>query len=218
MMTAQGEARARIDPQFDSLAQQHEARTFGMWIFLVTELMLFGALFTLYGAYRVFYPEAFAAASNRLDLTIGTANTAVLIVSSLMMALAVQRAQRGSSRMSIALLLVMTAGLGTLFLGLKGYEYYLHLVNREVPGLNFQYEGALAPQVELFFMLYFVMTGVHAIHLMIGIGVVGVMTVRALLGQFTPASYTPLELSGLYWHFVDIIWVFLLPLLYLIGR
>jgi cytochrome c oxidase subunit III len=217
-VAVQVDTRAILDPQFDSLEQQHHARTFGMWIFLVTELMLFGAAFTLYAAYRVFYPEAFAEGSNHLDLAIGGINTVVLIVSSLMMALAVQRAQMGSGRITIALLLLLTAGLGTVFLGLKGYEYYLHVVNHEIPGVDFHFEGPLAQQVELFFFLYFAMTGVHAIHLIIGISLVGVMIVRSMLGHFTPASYTPLELTGLYWHFVDIVWVFLLPLLYLIGR
>ncbi len=217
-MAAHARVNPLLDPQFDSLEQQHHARTFGMWIFLVTELMLFGGLFTLYAAYRVFYPEAFAEGSNHLDLTIGAVNTVVLIVSSLMMALAVQRVQVSSSRMLIAALLVLTVGLGTIFLGLKGYEYYLHLVNQEIPGLAFVYQGPNARQVELFFFMYFSMTGVHAIHLIIGIGLVGFMLLRTLRGDFTPASYTPLELSGLYWHFVDIVWVFLLPLLYLIAR
>jgi cytochrome c oxidase subunit 3 len=217
-MEANLKSTAILDPQFDSLEQQHHARTFGMWIFLVTELMLFGAFFTLYAAYRIFYPEAFAEGSNHLDMEIGAINTVVLIVSSLLMALAVQRAQRGSPRRSIAALLVGTALLGIVFLGLKGYEYYLHVINNEVPGINFQFEGPLAPQVELFFFMYFAMTGVHAVHLIIGIGLVGFMLARTLAGHFTPASYTPLELSGLYWHFVDIVWVFLLPLLYLIER
>jgi cytochrome c oxidase subunit 3 len=207
-----------LDPQFETLAQQHDTRTFGMWIFLVTELMLFGAMFTMYTIYRSFYPEAFAEGSHRLDLLLGGINTAVLILSSLCMALAVHTARTTTSRIPLALWLAATGALGTLFLGIKGYEYYLHYAHAEMPVVNFQVTGPLAGQVQLFFWLYFALTGVHAVHLLIGIGLVAIMVLRALLGHFKPNAYTPLELTGLYWHFVDIVWIFLLPLLYLIAR
>ncbi len=211
-------AEAILDPQFETAQQQHETRTFGMWVFLMTELMLFGAMMTIYIAYRSFYPDAFVEGSRHLDLALGGINTGVLIVSSLLMALAVYRAQTSRSRFAIAVFLLGTAMLGTLFLIIKAYEYYLHYVNGEVPVLNFQYTGAQANQVQLFFWLYFALTGVHAIHLLIGIALVGIMILRALLGHFTPQKYTPVELTGLYWHFVDIVWIFLFPLLYLIAR
>jgi cytochrome c oxidase subunit III len=212
------EKAAVLDPQFETLEQQHETRTFGMWIFLVTELMLFGAMFTMYTVYRSFYSEAFAEGSRRLDLLLGGINTAVLIVSSLCMALAVHAARTNTNRIPQTLWLAATGALGTLFLVIKGYEYYLHYLHGEVPALNFQVAGPLAGQVQLFFWLYFAMTGVHAIHLIIGIGVVGIMVLRALLGHFRPNAYTPVELTGLYWHFIDIVWIFLLPLLYLISH
>jgi len=211
-------AEAILDPQFESTQQQHDTRTFGMWVFLLTELMLFGAMITIYIAYRSFYPDAFAEGSRHLDLALGGINTGVLIISSLLMALAVYRAQTSRNRLALALLLLGTAMLGTLFLVIKAYEYYLHYINGEVPVLNFQYAGAQVNQVQLFFWLYFALTGVHAIHLLIGIALVGVMILRALLGHFSPQKYTPVELTGLYWHFVDIVWIFLFPLLYLIAR
>ncbi len=210
-------ARISLDIQFENPAQQHETRVLGMWIFLVTELMLFGAMFTMYTVYRSFYPNAFAEGSRHLDLALGGINTAVLIVSSLCIALAVHTSRSSTNRFQLGLWLLATAGLGALFLIIKGYEYSWHFINGEVPVLNWMYKGANAGQVQLFFWMYFAMTGVHAIHLLIGIGIVGVMLLRALLGHFKPEAYTLVELTGLYWHFVDIIWIFLLPLLYLIA-
>lgn len=210
--------QAALSPQFDTLEQERETRTFGMWVFLMTELMLFGGLFTMYTVYRSQYPAAFADASHHLDVVLGGINTGVLLVSSLTMALAVRAAKIGESRIKQALLLALTAGLGTLFMGIKGLEYYQHYLNHEVPGLNFEYAGVYAAPAQLFFILYFAMTGLHAIHLTIGIAIVAWMLVRSLLGQFSPAYYSPVELTGLYWHFVDIIWIFLLPLLYLIPK
>lgn len=212
------ETAAHLDMQFENTAQQHDTRIFGMWVFLATELMLFGGMFTIYTVYRAFYPSAFAEGSRHLDLTLGSINTAVLIVSSLFMALAVHAARTSARRLPLALCLSATVGLGILFLGIKGYEYYLHYLNGEVPVLNWTYAGAQAGQVQLFFWLYFAMTGVHALHLFIGIGLVSLLTLLALLGRYKPDSYTPVEMTGLYWHFVDIIWIFLLPLLYLIAK
>jgi cytochrome c oxidase subunit 3 len=210
-------AEAILDEQFVTLEQQHETRLLGMWIFLMTELMLFGAMFTMYIVYRAYYPDAFAEASQHLDLVLASLNTGVLIVSSLLFALAVHQAQTRANRAALVLLLLGTASLGALFIVIKGYEYYLHYVNGEVPGLNWSVQGLLAGPVQLFFWLYFAMTGVHAIHLLVGIGLVGIMILRAGRGDFTPNNYTPLEISGLYWHFVDIVWIFLLPMLYLLG-
>lgn len=207
-----------VDTQFQTLEQQHDTRIFGMWVFLVTELMLFGALFTMYAVYRAFYPDAFAEGSRHLDVLLGGLNTAVLIMSSLCIALAVHTVRVSKDRFRLALFLLTAAGLGTLFLVIKGYEYYLHFIHGEVPVLNWTYQGANAGHVQLFFWLYFAMTGVHAIHLIIGIGLVGVISLHALLGNFSPEEYAPVEMTGLYWHFVDMVWIFLLPLLYLISR
>lgn len=205
-----------LSPQFETVEQQHDTRTFGMWVFLMTELMLFSALFTTYAVYRFVYPNAFVIGSRLLDVNLGAINTAVLIVSSLMMALAVNCAQLRSRKL-LALFLLLTMVLGLAFLGIKAVEYYRHWRDGLAPGVNWRYAGQDAGPVQLFFMLYFAMTGLHAIHLTVGIGLVAVMLIRALLGNFANGYFTPVEMTGLYWHFVDIIWIFLFPLLYLIA-
>jgi cytochrome c oxidase subunit 3 len=203
--------------QFDSLGQQTEAATLGMWVFLVTEVLFFGGLFLTYTVYRAFYPAAFAAASHELDILLGGINTAVLITSSLTMALAVHAAQLGQ-RQRLMMFLVATMVLGSIFLGIKGVEYYHKFVEHHVPGANFQFEKEYARHAQIFFSLYFIMTGLHAVHMIIGIAVLLVMWLWAWRGGITAEYAAPIEISGLYWHFVDIVWIFLFPLLYLIGR
>jgi cytochrome c oxidase subunit III len=202
---------------FDDLGQQHEAATLGMWLFLATEVLFFGGLFTAYMLYRVWYPETFGAASRTLDITLGTVNTLVLITSSLTMALAV-RAAATNERRKLMMFLVVTMLLGIVFLGIKGVEYAHKFEEHHVPGLGFHFEGAAPERANLFFSLYFAMTGLHALHMIIGLGIMTVMLIMAKLGKFTEHWYTPVEMSGLYWHFVDIIWIFLFPLLYLVDR
>jgi cytochrome c oxidase subunit III len=202
---------------FDSLAQQSEASTLGMWVFLATEVLFFGGLFATYAIYRNWYPDAFAAASHELDVTLGTINTAVLIASSLTMALAVHAAQLGQRR-PLMLFLVVTMILGAAFLGIKSIEYYHKFVEHHVPGPSFEFEKAHMRHAQIFFSLYFVMTGLHALHMIIGIGIMLVMLWWSWRGTITSDYYSPIEISGLYWHFVDIVWIFLFPLLYLIGR
>jgi cytochrome c oxidase subunit 3 len=187
-----------------------------MWIFLVTELMFFGGMFTAYVAYRALFPGAFGHASAHLDVRLGTLNTAVLIGSSLTMALAVRAAQLGSR--AVTRWLGLTAALGATFLGVKAWEYAHKLHEGLLPGPHFHYAGADAPQAELFFSIYFAMTGIHALHMVIGLGLLAWLAVQARRGRFGPAWFTPVEMSGLYWHFVDVVWIFLFPLLYLIGR
>ncbi len=203
--------------QFDSLEQQKEASTLGMWVFLATEVLFFGGLFAAYAVYRGKYPGAFAAASHELDVTLGAINTAVLIASSLTMALAVHAAQLGQRRL-LMIFLVVTMALGAVFLGIKGVEYYHKFTEHHIPGPGFQFEKEHVRNAQIFFSLYFVMTGLHAIHMIIGIGIMLVMLWLAWRGAFTADYYNPIEISGLYWHFVDIVWIFLFPLLYLIGR
>jgi cytochrome c oxidase subunit III len=203
--------------QFDTLGQQREAATLGMWVFLVTEVLFFGGLFAAYTVYRSLYPEAFAAASHELDVTLGAINTAVLITSSLTMALAVHAAQIGQRRL-LLLFLAATMVLGTAFLGIKSFEYYHKFVEHHVPGAAFQFEAEYARQAQIFFSLYFVMTGLHAVHMVIGLGIMAVMVWMSWRGRITPDYFNPIEVSGLYWHFVDIVWIFLFPLLYLVGR
>jgi cytochrome c oxidase subunit 3 len=202
---------------FDSLAQQSEATTLGMWVFLVTEVLFFGGLFATYMIYRSWYPDAFAAASHELDVTLGTINTVVLITSSLTMALAVHAAQLGQ-RKALMLFLIATMILGGAFLGIKSVEYYHKFVEHHVPGPTFQFEAEHFRHAQIFFSLYFVMTGLHAVHMIIGIGIMLVMLYWSWNGTITEEYSSPIEISGLYWHFVDIVWIFLFPLLYLIGR
>lgn len=202
--------------QFRDLAQQRETAELGMWIFLVTELLLFGGLFISYTVYRHHYPAAFAEASRHLDTVIGTVNTAVLIISSLGMALAVYGAQT-AKRKRLLIGLIVAIVFGTAFMVLKGIEYYHHYLNQEFPGLAFDYAVPDAPAKQIFFFLYFAMTGLHAIHLTIGIVMVSVVLFWAYRRAYSPEYYTPVENAGLYWHFVDIVWIFLFPLLYLID-
>jgi cytochrome c oxidase subunit 3 len=202
---------------FASREQQKEASTLGMWVFLVTEVMFFGGMFLAYVVYRSWYPEAFAAASHHLDLVLGAFNTAVLIGSSLTMALAVRAAQLGARR-SLILFLIFTMALGSVFLVVKGFEWHHKYVENHVPGPNFHYEGPLAGNVQLFFSLYFGMTGLHAFHMVIGLGLLGTLLYFAWRGKYTAEYNTPIDMAGLYWHFVDIVWIFLFPLLYLIDR
>jgi cytochrome c oxidase subunit III len=203
--------------QFDDLAQQHEASWNGMWVFLATEVMFFGGMFTGYTIYRYGFPQAFASASNQLDFWLGTINTAVLICSSFTMALAVRSAQLGE-RKSIMVFVLLTMLLGAVFLGIKFTEYYQKFEEHLVPGYDFSYEPSLARPAAIFFSFYFAMTGMHALHMVIGLGLLTMLIVKAWLGRFSPDYNTPVELVGLYWHFVDIVWIFLFPLLYLLGR
>lgn len=202
--------------QYRDLEQQREAAELGMWIFLTTELLLFGGLFISYAVYRHTYPDVFAEASRHLDTVIGTVNTGILIISSLGMALAVYGAQ-AAKRKRLLFGLIAAIVFGTAFMVLKGIEYYHHYLNAEFPGLRFDYSVPDAKGKQVFFFLYFAMTGLHAIHLTIGIVLVCTILYLAYRRRFSPDYYTPVENAGLYWHFVDIIWIFLFPLLYLID-
>lgn len=206
-----------IARQFDDAEQQRTASDLGMWVFITTEILFFGALFAVYTFTRIRYPEAFAAASKLTNVALGSVNTAVLLTSSLAMALAVRAAKLGARKASIGCMCA-TLALGFVFLAIKGTEYYLDYIGHLVPGLNFSHPGANAGQVEIFFYMYFFMTGVHSLHLIIGIGLLSVMIAMALRHAFSPDYYTPVELSGLYWHLVDVVWIFLYPLLYLASR
>ncbi len=217
---------AHLAHQFETPAQQKESATLGMWTFLATEVMFFGGLFTGFVVYRFTTPEAFAIAADRLSVLLGSINTAVLLTSSLTVALAVRAGQTGDRRAQVRYLL-LTMALGTAFLGIKAVEYTMEYHERLVPGRYFSTEHLKIPEdaselvrqrTEMFFVFYFFMTGLHAFHMIIGLGVFAVIAWMAHRGRFTPEYHTPLELSGLYWHFVDIVWVFLYPLLYLIDR
>ncbi len=209
--------REALAEQFDDLPQQQEAASFAMWIFLATEIMFFGGLFVSYTIYRSLFPNAWAAGSHLTELLLGSINTVVLIASSLTMAMAVYCTQAGHKK-GLILFLILTMILGSAFLGIKFLEYYHKYVEHLIPGYNFEFQGPQASQVALFVLFYFFMTGMHALHMIIGIGLLSVLVVRAWRGHFSQEYFAPVEVTGLYWHFVDVIWIFLFPLLYLIDR
>ena len=209
--------------QFDSPDQQKDASTLGMWLFLVTEILFFGGFFLAYTVYRWQYGLAFAHASTHMDIRLGTINTAVLIISSLTMAMAVHSAATDRRRAMLGFL-ALTLLLGFAFLGIKAVEYTEHFEHHLFPGPSFQWLDANgqpspdAPAAQMFFSLYFGMTALHALHMIIGIGIVSTLMFFGWRGRYSAAYHTPVEVAGLYWHFVDIVWIFLFPLLYLIGR
>lgn len=292
-----------LQHQFEDMEQQQDSTTLGMWMFLVQEIMFFGGMFTVYLVYRSRYPMAFAAGSNHLNVWMGAANTLVLIVSSLTMALAVHYAQLGKRNLQV-ILIILTMIFGATFLAVKAFEYKekyddglvpvtglnlrtqargssdrnaenagleqesqaknslepprsgAHATNENTTGeheyinprgdfqwkdtslaVKAQEEGFLTgseknsyiengeimqskfqERVRIFFWIYFAMTGLHALHMIIGLGVMTWLLWKAWRGTFTPEYYAPVEIAGLYWHFVDIVWIFLFPLLYLLGR
>ena len=203
--------------QFETLEQQHEAGWLGMWIFLATEVMFFGGMFAGYAVYRWSYPTAFAQASRELEVVLGATNTLVLICSSLTMALAVHAAGRGE-RKAIMGYLLATIALGMVFLGIKGLEYVHKFEHHLFPGSSFVFPTPFQQTAQIFFSFYFAMTGMHALHMVVGVGLLTALVIRAWRNEFTPRHYAAVEITGLYWHFVDIVWIFLFPLLYLIDR
>jgi cytochrome c oxidase subunit 3 len=228
-----------LQHHFENMEQQREAGTLGMWVFLVTEIMFFGGMFLAYTLYRYKFPWAFASASNHLNLTLGLVNTIVLICSSLTMAMAVYCTQVGKRQLQL-LCLGLTIILGLTFLGIKALEYKDkydsslipgHLIPSRPFGPEVQKPGeppdehklhllhdASVKNVEMFYWIYFAMTGMHALHMIIGIGIMLVILYLSIKGRYSPEYHNPVEITGLYWHFVDIVWIFLFPLLYLLGR
>ncbi len=212
---------------FADAQQQKNAASLGMWLFLVTEIMFFGGMFCAYLVYRLEHFNAFAAGSQQLNIWLGGVNTAVLIVSSVTVVLAVKAAEAGKRKLLVGYM-VVTVLLGMTFLVIKGFEYKEKFEKHHVPGPTFNFtekfddNGQQIPvnpkEAELFFSLYFAMTGMHALHMIIGCGLFSVLAVLAWKGHYTPSYFTPIENAGLYWHLVDIIWIYLFPLLYLISR
>ncbi len=214
-------ANAILWHHFDDLEHQQEANVLGMWVFLSTEVLVFGALFTGYTVYRLSYPAAFEEASSHLSIGIAAVNTVVLLTSSLTMALAVRAAQLGRRR-HLTIGLAATALLGMLFLAIKAVEYTIDYRDGLVPGLSFHAKDWNADpehvqHAQLFLVFYYILTGLHALHMVVGISIVAVLTLMAARGAYGPEYYAPVEAWGLYWHFVDGVWIFLLPLLYLVG-
>lgn len=216
---------------FETAEQQREAASFGMWLFLLTEIMFFGGLFMAYLLYRNWYYAAFVAASNSISMPMGLINTVVLITSSFTMAMGVYSAET-RNRKALQMWLLVTVFLGFAFLGIKTGEYYDKFTEHHVPGASFDISEFVHPtnpkeaplpldmanRTQLYFSLYFAMTGVHALHMIIGIGILFVLLYKARQGLYTTGYVQPIENFGLYWHFVDIVWIFLFPFLYLINR
>ncbi len=201
-----------------STSAEHEAAHLGMWLFLGTEVLFFGGLFVAYTVYRTAYSQAFAEASRALSVGCGTADTAILLISSFVMAMAAHAAKMGSRRLLTALLLG-AAAFGGLFLLLHGYEYWRDVSEGHFPGRNFRWEAAGPPrETQMFYVLYFITTGLHSFHVIVGVALLVVMAALAWRGRFSAAYFTPIEITGLYWHFVDVVWVFLFPLYYLVGH
>jgi cytochrome c oxidase subunit 3 len=223
---AEGTPHEVLAHHFDTLEQQHEANTLGMWMFLATEVLFFGGLFLGYLVYRDRFSEAYLVGSKHLNLTLGAINTVVLLCSSLTVVLAIHAAQTGKRTMTAWLLATLL--LGAAFLGIKAVEWYHDYEVGLIPAISWnggpssiwaEHEPPIpARQGEIFFVVYFCMTGLHALHMIIGLGVFGVLLHHAWRGRYGPTYYTPLEVGGLYWHFVDIVWIFLFPLLYLIRH
>jgi cytochrome c oxidase subunit 3 len=213
-------ADLHVRHHFANAEQQMEASTLGMWTFLITEVLFFGGMFAGYAVYREMYPAAFAATSEFMNVEIGATNTAVLICSSLTMAMAVRAAQL-SRRRDLMKYLIGTLIFGVAFLVVKAFEYHAKYVEHLIPGPHFNPEH-LAPQfmhnAQILFFLYFCMTGMHALHMIVGVGLLTYLLIQAYRNVFHAHYFAPVEMIGLYWHFVDIVWIFLFPLLYLIGH
>ena len=215
---------------FETQEQQREAATFGMWLFLLTEIMFFGGLFFAYLLYRNWYHDAFVVASNQLSIPLGAANTAILITSGFCMALGVWAAEVKKKGL-LVLFLVLTTFFGVAFLGIKAVEYHEKWEKHHIPGAHFDVSEFINPQAyglkekplapdmaqktQIFFFLYFAMTGMHAFHMILGIGLLFWLTWRANRGEFSSGYVAPIENFGLYWHFVDIVWLFIFTTLYL---
>lgn len=209
--------RHSLHEHYADLDQQREAAKLGMWVFLATEVMFFGGMIAGYVVYRNAYPAAFQAGSVHMMFVAGTLNTALLITASLFVALAVHAAREGR-RKALVWFLAISMFLGICFLAVKGYEYYEHYLDHEVPTRSFQWDGADPRHVEMFFVLYFTLTGFHALHMLIGVSILAFIIYFAQKGRYTPEYHNPVENAALYWHFVDIVWIFLYPMLYLVGH
>lgn len=201
---------------FDSADTQFDANKMGIWLFLLTEILLFGGLFVAFFVFRAWYFDAFVAAHNHLDKVMGGINTVILLTSSLTIALAIRAAQTNNKKLTVGLL-ATTIACAAAFMVIKYFEYSHKIHDGLLPGKYFTYEGAKYAEESVFFALYFVMTGIHGFHVLIGIGLITWVLIRAIKGEFSSRYYAPLEGVGLYWHLVDLIWIFAFPMLYLVG-
>ena len=205
-----------VQHHFVDADQQFESSKLGMWIFLVTEILFFGGLFAAYIIYRAWNPELYVLAAQQLDTTLGATNTLVLIASSLSMALGIYFMQKNNPTMSIRMM-ALTVVLALTFMVIKYFEYEHKMHLGIFPGEYYTYTGIDHPKAHIFFSIYYMMTGLHGVHVLIGVGLIIWLIMRARRGEFSSDYYTPIEITGLYWHLVDIVWIFLFPLLYLID-
>lgn len=206
-----------LEKQFVDLAHQSETAELGIWGFIATEVLFLGGLFAAYSFYRYLHPEAIVEAARHTKIVIGSVNTGVLLTSSFFMSWASLAARDGKSRL-LGWLMLIAAGLGVVFIALKGVEYGQEIGEHLWPGQHFSLEVAEPREAEVFYFIYWLLTGIHALHLMVGIGAIGVIARRALRGKFSAAYHSPVRVVSLYWHFVDIVWIFVFVLIYLPGR
>lgn len=199
---------------FGSAASREHAAHLGMWVFLGTEVLLFASLFTAYAVYRYVYPQVFIEARHHMEIALGTINTYLLVLASILVAMSIWAVRQGRRQLGY-LLIVGAVLLGLGFLGVKSVEYARHFHEGSMPGVWYRLENFNFPGAGMYFTLYFLLTGLHAVHVTIGVGILAVMAVKVRSGELTAAYHTPLELGGMYWHLVDIIWLFLWPMLYL---
>jgi len=200
---------------FDTIEKQDHAVRLGMWLFLGTEVLLFAGLFLGYTVYRHFYHETFHEASRTLDISLGALNTVVLITSSFTVAMAFHAIKQGKTRLCAAMLAI-TILFALVFLAVKSVEYSHKFAEGALPGKFYHFKEVTGPGANLYFTIYFLTTGLHAFHVIVGMSILAWVLLRVLKGHFSPAYYVPVELGGLYWHLVDLVWIFLFPLLYLI--
>ena len=205
----------QVAAHFASLEVQHHAARLGMWLFLATEILLFAGLFVIYANYRFLFPDAFSAASKQLNLTLGTINTLVLITSSFTAAMAVHYAKEAKNKM-VVLMFVLTIGMALGFLVIKYFEYAHKIHVGQLPGPYYTFNELRMPGIQGYFTIYFLSTGLHAFHVIIGMAVLAWCTVKAMRNEFSYHNYTAVELGSMYWHLVDLVWIFLFPMLYLI--
>ncbi len=207
---------AHLQHHFVDVEQQKESAKFGLWIFLLTEVLLFGGLFCAYAIYRAWHPDMFFNAHLHLDVTMGAINTAVLIVSSLTVALAIRSMQLDNRKLAVIFLFITVLCAAT-FMVIKYFEYSHKIHEGLLPGKFYTFEGIEGTNPHIFFSIYFMMTGLHGLHVLGGMAYLTYLMRRTMNGDFSSEYYTPIEMGGLYWHLVDLIWIYLFPLLYLIG-
>lgn len=208
--------KSHVQHHFSDAEQQRDSAKMGMWLFLLTEMLLFGGLFCAYAVFRSWNPEMFVNAHRFLNVELGTLNTIVLITSSLTMALAIRSLQIDNKKQAVSFL-VATLVFAAIFLVVKYFEYSHKIHLGQLPGKYYTFQGVEGTNPHIFFGIYFAMTGLHGIHILAGMIVIAIMLYKTVTNQFSSQYYTPVENTGLYWHLVDLIWIYLFPLFYLIG-